>query len=126
FTYEISITSEDKKMYYLYQEKLKQGEETHFSFNNIDPQKLFVEAKPVSLVNNLGLKDLIGDFKLKYNFEYQFDTFNKDVAKDVRIQPTVQALMHLERLMHEVFLQTEARGDRLRVLSMQHNRIMNF
>ncbi|KAM0677405.1 hypothetical protein BDAP_002088 [Binucleata daphniae] len=123
-TFEVSITSQDKKLYYFYKDKLALNEETHFSFNNIDPQVVLIEARPVS-VDGLSL-NIPDDLKLKYEFSYQFDTFNKDIAKDVRIQPTVQALTHLEKLMYEVYVQTEKRGEMLRKLSMQYNKYFKF
>lgn len=124
-TFEISISTQDKQLYFFYKDKLAMNEETHFSFNNIDPQVVLIEAKPV-MPDGTQLKIIPNDLQLKYDFTYQFDTFNKEIAKDVRIQPTVQALTHLEKLMYDVYVQTETRGDMLNKLIMQYNKYFKF
>lgn len=120
-SYEVMILSPNEEVLYFHKEGIPNAE-THFSFNITDAENLLVEikAKPtneeISHVPN----------KIAYKFESDFDTFNKDVAKNVRVEPAVEALISLEKLLYEAYIQTQARTVKLQTLTRQHGMMVRY
>lgn len=120
-SYEVSITTREGRQFLFYKEQIG-TDKTHFSFNTTKPQKLIVEIRPVVLDKSLDYFTSL----VTYHFDSQFDTFNKEVAKGVKIEPAVQALTSLEKLLYEIYLKTEARAEGLRNLHTQHSKVIRF
>lgn len=120
-TYDVMIVSTHDEVLYFHKDGLPETE-THFSFNTTEPESLIVEikAKPIDSTQ-AHLPN-----KIVYKFDSEFDTFNKDVAKNVRVEPAVEALISLEKLLYEAYIQTQARTVKMKVLTAQHGMMVRY
>lgn len=119
--YSAVIVSEEDQIIYFNKETLTESG-AHFSFNNNEPEILMVEIKRKVKANTKSF--LPG--KIVYKFESDFDTFNKEVAKNVRVEPAVEALITLEKLLYEVFVQTQSRREKMMALTKQHGMMVRY
>jgi hypothetical protein len=125
--YEVSISTLDeeseKKKFYFYNSSVPFDVKTHFSFNNVDPQKLILQIIPFVLTEE-NSRYTTGEIEFK--FDTQFDTFNKEVAKGVRVEPAIHALTKIEELLFQIKVQTEARADKMNAVTTEHRMVVSF
>ncbi|TBT98456.1 hypothetical protein CWI36_2382p0010, partial [Hamiltosporidium magnivora] len=104
-SFEVIISTEDEGKYYLHNTSLPPNKETHFSFNTYEAQTILIYMKRKQIDNSHVPNNYVPRIELK--FDSQFDTFNKEVAKGVRVEPAIAALTNLQKLLHDATIETE-------------------
>lgn len=96
-------------------------EETHFSFNITNNEDLICEMTPRDTDRYRSF-----EAQLEIKFDTQFDTFRKDVAKQVRVEPAMYSLTKLDNLLHEISKQTDDLAGRITKVEGEHKRVFVF
>ncbi|EOB13129.1 putative membrane integral protein, partial [Nosema bombycis CQ1] len=89
-SFKVIIRSEKNSIFFQ-NDNLPMNVETHYSFNVTDNEDLICEMTPVDVEKQRGFQS-----ELEIRFETQFDTFRKEVAKEVRVEPAMYSLNKLE------------------------------
>ncbi|KAF9763146.1 hypothetical protein NGRA_1470 [Nosema granulosis] len=115
------VIKTEKNSIFFQNESLPMNEETHFSFNVTNNEDLICEMTPIASNNRKGVQA-----ELEVKFDTQFDTFRKDVAKQVRVEPAMYSLTKLDNLLHEISLQTDELAGRISRVEGEHKRVFIF
>ncbi|KMV66614.1 emp24/gp25L domain-containing protein [Encephalitozoon cuniculi EcunIII-L] len=107
---------------YLSSESLPVDTETHFSFNISEPKVLSMVLTPVVIDGSQPYT--FGEIEL--DFTAQFDTFKKDVAKKVSVEPAMAAMTKLDNLLHELNNESEYLAHRMGSVDYEHRRMFSF
>ncbi|EOB11849.1 Putative membrane integral protein [Nosema bombycis CQ1] len=119
-SFKVIIRSEKNSIFFQ-NDNLPMNVETHYSFNVTDNEDLICEMTPVDVEKQRGFQS-----ELEIRFETQFDTFRKEVAKEVRVEPAMYSLTKLENLLHEISKQTEELAMQIGDVEGEHKRIFVF
>ncbi|EOB14158.1 Putative membrane integral protein [Nosema bombycis CQ1] len=119
-SFKVIIRSEKNSIFFQ-NDNLPMNVETHYSFNVTDNEDLICEMTPVDVEKQRGFQS-----ELEIRFETQFDTFRKEVAKEVRVEPAMYSLTKLENLLHEISKQTEELATQIGDVEGEHKRIFVF
>lgn len=120
-SFRASIMSDGGSVY-LSSESLPVDTETHFSFNISDPKVLTMVLTPIVLDESQPYT--FGEVEL--DFSAQFDTFKKDVAKKVSVEPAMAAMTGLDNLLHELNRESEYLAHRMGSVDYEHRRMFSF
>ncbi|KAI5181051.1 hypothetical protein NEOKW01_1292 [Nematocida sp. AWRm80] len=112
----VAIFSEDLKKVF-YKDGLKSQEKIDFSFNTTKGQTYTIQ---------LSQKDPIPEshLKVEYQFDTQYNTFNKNVAKTEVIDPALSEMSNFEKLLYELSIQTSFRQKETAAFSDSINEIV--
>ncbi|KAH9411940.1 hypothetical protein HK407_02g03860 [Ordospora pajunii] len=107
---------------YLSNMKLSTDNETHFSFSISSPKTLNMTLVPVVLDEEK--PHVFGD--VEFEFSAQFDTFKKDVAKKVSVEPAMAAMTKLDNLLYDLIRQSEELVRSIRDVDYKHKGMFSF
>lgn len=119
--YIVTIIGTETGIYHFHTDKLENADMA-YSFNISEPTDFEITIKPVVI-------DPSRDYepgKLGYSMTSQFDTFKKEVAKDVKVEPALQTLTWMEDLLIQIIKQTEQRHVQLNSMTEEYNRSIRF
>lgn len=101
---------------------LRPDEETHFSFSVDRPTNMRLVVTPVVL-DRAG-QPINPDLEISFNA--QFDTFKKDVAKRVSVEPAMAAMTRLDNLLYELSRESEYLAHKMGRIDYEHRRMFSF
>lgn len=116
--FDVKIRSEDGGLFF---EALNLKNHTPFAFNVSDNKDLYCEILFNPDKNNHFKKS-----ELELLFETKFDTFNKSVAKQVRVEPATYTLTKLNNLLHEANIKTEELAYSLEHVGIENKKMFVF
>lgn len=117
-----AVLASDTGSVYLSNENLPVDTETHFSFNISDPKVLSMVLTPIVIDDSQ--PHAFGEIEV--DFSAQFDTFKKDVAKKVSVEPAMAAMTKLDNLLHELNNESEYLAHRMGSIDYEHRRMFSF
>lgn len=120
-TYEAMIVSLNEKITHIKITVLNDIK-THFSLNTTNAETFKVK---ITKTSNIKSTENMTD-KIVYNFEIDFDTFNINMAKNVRVIPALNALNELEEMTSVVYVQIRASRNDLQTLTRQHSMMIKY
>ncbi|KAK6090020.1 hypothetical protein P3W45_001066 [Vairimorpha bombi] len=115
--FKVLIKTQDGNIFFE-SEVLTKSKPVNFAFNITDNRDLhcIIEA-----IYNKDTKNPKSDLEIK--FETQFDTFRKDIAKQVRVEPATYSLTKIGNLMTEMNIQTDDLVVNLGMVDNEHKRM---
>ncbi|AFN82562.1 putative membrane integral protein [Encephalitozoon romaleae SJ-2008] len=117
-----AVLASDTGSVYLSNENLPVDTETHFSFNISEPKVLSMVLTPIVIDDSQ--PHTFGEIEV--DFSTQFDTFKKDVAKKVSVEPAMAAMTKLDNLLHELNSESEYLAHRMGSIDYEHRRMFSF
>ncbi|ADM11089.1 putative membrane integral protein [Encephalitozoon intestinalis ATCC 50506] len=117
-----AVLASESGSVYLSNENLPVDTETHFSFNISEPKVLSMVLTPIVIDETQ--PHTFGEIEL--NFSAQFDTFKKDVAKKVSVEPAMAAMTKLDNLLYELNNESEYLAHRMGSVDYEHRRMFSF
>lgn len=121
YAYEVVIKSENGGTLFS-NRNLQSVTKTHYSFNLAEEQELmmYIIAKPNSA------EAFKFPAELMMQFSTQFDTFNKEVAKDTRVEPAMYALSNSDNYLYKLINLSDDWGQKMGLIDKEHRKMFNF
>ncbi|KAG0442706.1 hypothetical protein DMUE_0070 [Dictyocoela muelleri] len=120
-TYSISVTCPKDEKVFFYSRKIPNDEETVVTFSTTSYEKI-----KISML--LNIPDDSSNYEpgdLNFTYTTQFDTFDKNVARGVSVEPAMNALQNFEKLLYNLEQQTQVKQQQMEYLRNRHDSI-NF
>lgn len=120
-TFKATISSEDGGILF-HSPSLVLGSKTHFSFNTDKPKILTMSLVPLVIDKNSSY--VYPDIEV--SFDAQFDTFKKDIAKKVSVEPAMAAMTKLDNLLHRLSGESDYLAHKMGRIDYEHRRMFSF
>lgn len=111
-----TIFSEDMKRVFT-KENLKYDSQVNFSFNTTPGQTYMIKIEEIDHIPEKSIK-------VEYEFNSQYNTFNKEIAKYEVIDPALSEMARFEKLLYQLSLQTSYRQRETAAFSGSINEIV--
>jgi p24 family protein delta-1 len=120
-TFKASIKSDADNILFS-NDSLQRETETHFSFSTVRNELLAMIVTPVVIDEKK--PHTLPEIEIK--FESQFNTFDRDVAKKVSVEPAMLAMTKLDNLLLELNGETEYLAHNMGRIDYEHRKLFSY
>lgn len=118
-SYSISVTCPKDEKVFFYGREIPADEDTVVTFSTASYEKI----KITMLLNMPEGLEIFMPGVLHFTYTTQFDTFDKNVARDVSVGPAINTLQNFEKLLYSLEQQTQAKQEQMDYLRNKHDAI---